>query len=162
MIAITQRTCADIKWDAELILPFEKRQKSRLRTRLSNGEEAGVFLERGEILRDGDLLAAEDGRVVRVRAQSEPVVDILCDTTRQLVRVAYHLGNRHVPLQIGDGWLRIADDAVLRKMAEGLGAIVVPRDAPFEPEPGAYSGDHRHDAPATHGGVIHEFGSDRP
>jgi urease accessory protein len=161
MIAITQRSRADAKWDTELVLPFEKRQKSRLRTRLSNGEEAGVFLERGEVLRDGDLLAAEDGRVVRVRAQPEPVIDILCDTSRQLVRVAYHLGNRHVPLQIGEGWLRIAADEVLRKMAEGLGAVVVAREAPFEPEPGAYAADHRHTAPATHGGVIHEFGEHR-
>jgi len=161
MIAITQRSRADAKWDAELILPFEKRQKSRLRTRLSSGEEAGVFLERGEILRDGDLLAAEDGRVVRVRAQPEAVVDILCNSARELVRVAYHLGNRHVPLQIGDGWLRIADDSVLRKMAEGLGAVVIAREAPFEPEPGAYGADHGHTAPVTHGGVIHEFGASR-
>ena len=161
MIAITQRSQPAEKWDAELVLPYDKRQKSRLRVRLSSGEEAGVFLERGEMLRDGDLLGAEDGRVVRVRAQAEPVLDILCDTARDLVRVAYHLGNRHVPLQIGEGWLRIADDAVLRKMAEGLGAVVIARNAPFEPEPGAYSGEHRHDAPATHGGVIHEFAAKR-
>jgi urease accessory protein len=161
MIAITRRSPPAVSWDAELILPYDKRQKSRLRTQLADGEEAGLFLERGEILRDGDLLAAEDGRIVRVRAQAEPVLDILCDHARQLVRVAYHLGNRHVPLQIGDGWLRITDDVVLRKMAEGLGAVVIAREAPFEPEPGAYSGEHRHEAPATHGGVIHEFGANR-
>jgi urease accessory protein len=161
MIAITHRSQPGVNWDVELVLPYEKRQKSRLRTRLSSGEEAGVFLERGEVLRDGDLLAAEDGRVVRVRAEPEPVIDILCDNARQLVRVAYHLGNRHVPLQIGDGWLRIADDEVLRKMAQALGALIVAREAPFDPEPGAYARDHRHGAPATHEGVIHEFGASR-
>lgn len=157
MIAITGRHPRDAKWDAELVLPYEQRQKSRLRTRLSSGEEAGVFLARGEILRDGDLLVAEDGRVVRVRAEPEPVIDIVCDDAQQRIRVAYHLGNRHVPLQIGEGWLRIANDVVLRKLAEGLGARVIPRHAPFEPEPGAYSGEHRHNAPVTHGGLIHEF-----
>ena len=158
MIAITRRTESSAKWEVELVLPFDKRQKSRLRTRLTNGEEAGLFLARGEVLRDGDLLAAEDGRVVRVRAQPEAVIDIVCDSSRELVRVAYHMGNRHVPLQVGDGWLRIADEMVLRKMAEGLGAVCVARIAPFEPEAGAYSGEHRHSAPVTHGGVIHEFG----
>ncbi len=161
MIAITRRIPAGGRWDVELILPYNQRQKSRLKTRLANGEEAGVFLERGEVLRDGDLLAAEDGRVVCVRAQPEAVVDICCDTTLDLMRVAYHLGNRHVALQIGNGWLRIIDDSDLRKMVEGLGAQVVMRDAPFEPEPGAYAGEHQHAAPATHGGVIHEFGNRR-
>jgi len=159
MIVITHRSEPGAGFQAELILPFDLRQKSRLRTRLASGEEAGVFLQRGEVLRDGDLLTAEDGRVVRVRAQPEAVLDLLCDTASQRVRLAYHLGNRHVPLQIGDAWLRIADDVVLRKMAEGLGAVVIARDAPFEPEPGAYSGEHRHQAPPTHGGVIHEFGA---
>ena len=161
MIVITRRDPAAASWAAELVLPYDQRQKSRLRTRLANGEEAGIFLERGEVLRDGDLLVAEDGRVVRVRAQPEPVLDIVCESADHLARVAYHLGNRHVPLQIGDGWLRIVDDAVLRKMAEGLGAVVSAREAPFEPEPGAYAGEHRHNAPATHGGVIHEFGAPR-
>jgi urease accessory protein len=161
MISITRRCEPGKSWDAELVLPFDLRQKSRLRTKLSNGEEAGIFLDRGEVLRDGDLLAAEDGRVVRVSAKPEPVVDLLCDTPHQLVRLAYHLGNRHVPLQIGDGWLRIADDLVLRKMAQGLGAKIVEHAAPFEPEPGAYAGGHSHDAPPTHGGVIHEFGARR-
>lgn len=160
-MVITRRCEPVAAWDAELILPYEKRQKGRLRTVLSTHEEAGLFLERGEMLRDGDFLAAEDGRVVRVTAQPESVLDILCENARQLVRVAYHLGNRHVALQIGDGWVRIADDEVLRKMAEGLGAAVIARDAAFEPEPGAYSADHRHDAPSTHGGVIHDFGASR-
>jgi urease accessory protein len=144
--------------DGELVLPFELRQKSRLRTILASGEEVGLFLERGEVLRGGDFLLAQDGRVIRVVAKPEPVLDILCNSPEALARIAYHLGNRHVSLQVGPDWLRIADDHVLRQMVEGLGATTVARDAAFEPEAGAYAAGHSHDAPATHGGVIHEFG----
>ena len=157
MIVITHRT-ALVRWQAELILPFETTEEQAAHAAVER-RRSRVFLERGEILRDGDLLAAEDGRVVRVRAQSEAVVDILCDTTRQLVRVAYHLGNRHVPLQIGDGWLRIADDAVLGKMAEGLGAVVSVARCTVRARARRVFGRPSSRSPATHGGVIHEFGS---
>jgi urease accessory protein len=152
----------------QLMLPFELRQKSRLRTRLVSGDEVGVLLPGGEILRGGDLLVASDGRVVEVIAQDEQVLQANCDSPFDLARAAYHLGNRHVALQIGDGWLRITDDHVLRQMLEGLGLTVVALSAPFEPEPGAYGGhSHEHgaayhhhldDVPPTHGGVIHQFG----
>ncbi|HYL20014.1 MAG TPA: urease accessory protein UreE [Burkholderiales bacterium] len=158
MLLITARCESRPSWDGELVLPFELRQKSRLRTTLASGEEVGLFLERGDLLRGGDFLRGEDGRVIRVVARDEQVLDIFCDGTEALARVAYHLGNRHVPLQVGDGWLRIAADHVLRQMVEGLGAKVVVRDAPFEPEAGAYAGGHSHEAPPTHGGIIHEFG----
>ena len=159
MLVLTARCSPPERWDGELVLPYDLRQKSRLRAALASGEEAGVFLERGEVLRDGEFLVAEDGRVVRVVARRERVLDIMCATPEALVRVAYHLGNRHVPLQVGAGWIRIADDRVLRQMVEGLGATVVPREAPFQPEAGAYAAGHEHAAPATHGGIIHEFGS---
>ncbi|MEO8101202.1 MAG: urease accessory protein UreE [Betaproteobacteria bacterium] len=152
----------------QLVLPFDLRQKSRLRTRLASGDEVGVLLPGGEILRGGDLLVASDGRVVEVIAQDEKVMQANCDSPFELARAAYHLGNRHVALQIGEGWLRIADDHVLRQMLEGLGLVVTPLVAPFEPEPGAYGGhdhgegQHHHhqmdDVPPTHGGVIHQFG----
>jgi urease accessory protein len=149
----------------QLILPFELRQKSRLRTRLASGDEVGVLLQGGEILRGGDLLVASDGRVVEVVAQDEQVLQANCDSPFELARAAYHLGNRHVALQIGEGWLRITDDHVLRQMLEGLGLAVVALNAPFEPESGAYGGhahddSHHHldDVPPTHGGVIHQFG----
>ena len=100
-----------------------------MRTALVSGEEFGLFLERGEVLRDGDFLLAEDGRVVRVIAKPERVLDIACVDAEALARVAYHLGNRHVPVQVGACWLRIADDHVLRQMVEGLGATVVAREA---------------------------------
>jgi urease accessory protein len=159
MLLITQRCEPRAYWHGELMLPFDSRQKSRLRTTLTSGEEVGLFLERGEVLRNDDFLLSEDGSVVRVVAKPERVLDILCKSPEALARVAYHLGNRHVPLQVGAGWLRIADDAVLRQMVEGLGSTAVPRDAPFEPEAGAYSVGHSHVAPTTHKGIIHEFGT---
>jgi urease accessory protein len=161
MLVISKRADTCDRFDVEVVLPFELRQKSRLRTRLDCGEEVGLFLERGQILRDGDCLLAEDGRVVKVRARPEKVLQIACDTAEGLTRVAYHLGNRHVPLQVGNGWLRIAEDEVLRQMAEGLGAIVVALEAPFEPEAGAYGGHHHGDASGARRGVIHLFGAMR-
>jgi len=158
MITVTKRCAPRQNWDDELVLPFELRQKSRLRATLTSGEELGLFLERGEVLRDGDFLLAEDGRAIRVAAKPERVLDIACTDAEALARIAYHLGNRHVPVQVGAGWLRIADDHVLRQMVEGLGASVVASEAPFEPEAGAYAAAHSHAAPAAHGGVIHEFG----
>lgn len=157
MLVLSRRIAAQPNHDVELVLPFELRQKSRLRSRLGNGEEVGLFLERGQILRGGDCLAAEDGRVVRVVAQPEKVLHITCDSPQALVRVAYHLGNRHVPLQAGEGWVRIADDYVLRSMVEGLGAQVLQLEAPFEPEAGAYGGHHHQEGSPGHRGIIHEF-----
>jgi urease accessory protein len=157
MLTIQTRTPARELFDSELVLPYELRQKCRLRTCSTTGEEVGVFLPRGEILRHGDFLLAEDGRCVKVTAKPEKVLQIGCADPAQMARVAYHLGNRHVPLQVGEGWLRISNDYVLRKMVEGLGATAVPMEAPFEPEPGAY-GAHMHagEAPA-HRGIIHQY-----
>jgi urease accessory protein len=104
-------------------------------------------------------VVASDGRVIEVIAQSERVLHVECDSPQALARAAYHLGNRHVPVQVGDGWLRIADDHVLARMLEGLGARFTALDAAFEPEAGAYGGHgHRHDNESGHGGRIHEFG----
>jgi len=158
MMIITKRCAPRETWDGELVLPFELRQKSRLRTTLVSGEELGLFLGRGEVLRDGDFLLAEDGRAIRVAARAERVLDITSSDAEALARIAYHLGNRHVPVQVGAGWLRIADDHVIRRMVEGLGASVMVSEAPFEPEAGAYAAAHTHPDPATHGGIIHEFG----
>ena len=158
MLNIQKRCEPRDKFDAELIMPYELRQKCRLRTQTTAGEETGLFLPRGSVLRDGDFLEAEDGRVVKVTARLEKVLQVGCPDPAQLARIAYHLGNRHVALQIGAGWLRIVNDYVLRQMVEGLGAMVVPVEAAFEPEPGAYGG-HQHqgpDAPA-HRGIIHQY-----
>ena len=99
------------------------------------GEDVGLFLERGQPpLRDGDCLLAQDGRVVRVSARPEALLHVTCANAFELTRAAYHLGNRHVALQIGDGWLRLLDDYVLLAMLEQLGARVERIEAGFQPE----------------------------
>lgn len=125
---------------ATLTLPLEKRIRSRQRVTLDDGTEAGVFLARGQVLRDGDLLASEGGRVVRVRAAAEPVSEVRSNDPLLLARACYHLGNRHMPLQIERGLVRYQHDHVLDDMLCGLGLQPVHTEAPFEPEPGAYGG----------------------
>jgi urease accessory protein len=157
MLVIESR-CSETTHQEELSLPFELRQKSRLRTKLKSGEEAGLFLEHGSILRGGDCLRANDGRVVRVVAADEHLMEATCATPFELGRAAYHLGNRHVPVQIGEGWLRFQADEVLAQMLRGLKAAVTTVTAPFEPEAGAYAGGHHHHSmDARHSGIIHEF-----
>lgn len=130
------------EYQYRLSLPFEARQKARLKTLLEDGTEAGLFLPRGIILRGGDLLKAEDGTVVKIAAAKEAVSTASCLSQKQLAQACYHLGNRHVALQIGDGWVRFLRDHVLDEMVTGLGLQVSHEDAPFEPEAGAYSGHH--------------------
>ena len=154
MIEITTRATAGEPCTS-LELPFDLRQKSRFRATLASGEEASVVLPRGEILRGGDRLATRDGRIVEVVSKSESLLHIECDSPHALARAAYHLGNRHVPVQVGAGWLRIAADHVLARMLAGLGARVAAIEAPFEPEAGAYAG-HSHGESAG-GARIHEY-----
>jgi len=133
--------------DTSLTLPFEQRQRSRQRVSLDNGEEAGLYLERGTILRGGDRLQSDDGFTVEIKSAAETVSTIYCDEPRALARAAYHLGNRHVALQIGAGWVRYLHDHVLDAMVRGLGLEVIEEQAPFEPEAGAYHSheqDHGH------------------
>jgi urease accessory protein len=156
MLTLTQRCEHVAEPYGELVLPFDLRIRSRLRTRLASGEEAVLKTERGAVLRGGECLKSEDGRVVRVSAAQEKVLHIACVNQFELTRAAYHLGNRHVPVEIGDRYLRIAADHVLGDMLLGLGAKVEEMDAPFEPESGAYGGHGHHDA-AEHGGRIHEY-----
>ena len=129
---------------AHLTLPFEKRQKSRLRVNLDNGVEASLILPRGTVLRNGDLLRSEEGLVVLVCAADEEVTTVRDSNPLLLVRASYHLGNRHVPLQIGQGWIRYQRDHVLDHMVESLGLTLTHETAPFEPEPGAYGASHNH------------------
>jgi urease accessory protein len=133
-----------------LVLFFEQRQKSRLRARLDDGEEVALLLPRGRVLRGGDRVTTTDGREVEIVAAPEKLLHI---ESAELARVAYHLGNRHVPLQVGRDFLRIAEDHVLEEMVRKLGARVSHVEAPFEPEAGAYG--HRHDE-MGHGGRIHD------
>ncbi len=158
MLVVQRKLDAAAPHDVMLVLPFELRQKSRLRTTVAGGEEIGLFLERGTVLRDGDCLQADDGRIVRVAAAPEDLMEGRCAEPDALARAAYHLGNRHAPVQIGSGWLRFAADEVLAAMVRGLGATVTPVTAPFEPEAGAYAaGRHAHSGEAKHAGIIHDF-----
>ncbi|WP_349571263.1 urease accessory protein UreE [Azotobacter salinestris] len=163
MLMIRQRTAARPDWDAELELSFEARSKSRLRCFTTAGEDVGLFLERGQPpLTDGDFLQADDGRLVRVRARPEKLLHVTCASALELTRAAYHLGNRHVALQIGDGWLRLLDDYVLKDMLLQLGAHAEAIEAPFQPEHGAYGGGHHHshagEAEFSYAPKLHQFG----
>ena len=135
--------------DVHLVLPFEQRCRSRFRASLDSGDEVGVVLPRGQVLRDGDLMLVSDGRVVEIKAATEPVSTARCEDQRLLAVAAYHLGNRHIALQIGAGWLRYAHDYVLDDVVSALGLEVFIEHAPFEPETGAYRphGDHQHHHP---------------
>lgn len=132
-----------------LRLPYDLRKKSRFKTESTEGESLGVMLPRGRVLRDGDQLLDDSGRVVAVQAAPETLSSAAADDPYLLARAAYHLGNRHVPLQIGPGWLRYQHDPVLDAMVAGLGLRVTVEAAPFEPEDGAYAsgeiGHHDHD-----------------
>ena len=131
-----------------LELDFNARSKSRLLTRLASGAEIGLFLPRGTILRGGQKLRARDGRIVAVRAAAEDLLEARCATPVELARAAFHLGNRHVAVQVGrdagGDWLRLQADHVLEGMLVGLGALVSSLRAPFEPEAGAYAPGHQH------------------
>ena len=157
MLLIETRYTGDAAPTARLTLNFDARTKSRLRTRLADGEEVGLFLPRGTILRGGDRLQAADGRVVEVVAAPEDLIEARCADAFALARAAYHLGNRHVAVQVGAGWLRIQADHVLETMLTGLGAEVASLTAPFEPEAGAYAHGHHHAERGATEARIHQY-----
>jgi urease accessory protein len=127
-------------------LTLDQRVRSRLRVVLDDGREAGILLPRGTTLRDGDGLVSADGLVVQVRAAAEWLSRVECADALALARACYHLGNRHVALQIEPDRLSYLHDYVLDDLVEGLGLQVRIEDGPFEPEPGAYGGHgHGHD-----------------
>ena len=132
-----------------LCLSFETRCRSRLRTHLASGEACELLLPRGAVMRHGDHLLGRDGRVIRVVAADEDLLEAHTADPLLLARAAYHLGNRHVALSIAPGRLRFAHDHVLGDMVRGLGLEVVHVHAPFEPESGAYG---------AHGGHAHPHG----
>ena len=149
-----------IKRAATVELDWDVRQKSRFSATDSSGRELGIFLPRGMVVRGGDVLVAEDGSMVRVIAAPQPVMVITAcaqhGTPFDLTRAAYHLGNRHVPIELQPDHLKIEPDHVLAEMLRAMHLTVVEDNAAFEPESGAYaSGGHSHDghshshAPAT-------------
>jgi urease accessory protein len=143
MIEITAKIepGATVEVRDKLELPYELRQKRWLRARLKSGEEVALKLKRGETLRAGDLLAAPDGGAIEVTAAPEKVIHAECASSLELARAAYHLGNRHVAVQLGYGFLRIVEDHVLEEMLRGLDLKLSHVEVPFEPEMGAYSGE---------------------
>lgn len=134
-----------------LTLTWDERRKARGSFVTDHGEEARFELERGGRLGDGDFLASEDGRTVRVAARPEALIEARA-AGRSLVAAAYHLGNRHAPVELGDGWIRTPADHVFAEMLVGLGAEVVAVEAPFAPEVGAYAHSHAPTEPAGVGG----------
>jgi urease accessory protein len=126
----------------EVWLTCDQRRRARLRVKSSDGTLIGLMLDRGRALQDGDCLRSEDGQVVaRVRAASEHLSRVSTDDPHLLARAAYHLGNRHVPLQLVPGRLAYPHDHVLDAMCRELGLHVEEVIAPFEPETGGY-GNH--------------------
>jgi urease accessory protein len=131
-----------------LTLAYEDRRRSRLRAKLDDGNEVALLLPRGTVLRDGDCLGDDDGEPpIRVRAAAETLSVARTTDAHLLSRAAYHLGNRHVPLQIAPGRLSYQHDHVLDGLVRELGLVVATEEAPFEPEAGGY----RHEGTSGHG-----------
>jgi urease accessory protein len=157
-----------LKRAATVELDWDVRQKSRFDCTDSQGRHLGVFLPRGTVVRGGDVLVAEDGSLVKVIAAPQPVLVIThCKehgTPFDLTRAAYHLGNRHVPIELKPDHLKIEPDHVLADMLRAMHLIVHARDAAFEPEGGAYtshaghSHGHGHEHGHSHPGHDHDHG----
>jgi urease accessory protein len=159
MWTIRERIDSAAPAGATLTLTFEERRKSRLRTRLDGGTEVALVLPRGTVLKEGDRLRAETGLVVAVKAAAETISTARAGDARLLARACYHLGNRHIPVEVGEGWARYLHDHVLDAMVVELGLAVDVASLPFEPEAGAYGGhgagghggDHHHHGDHDHG-----------
>lgn len=150
-----------LKRAATVELDWDVRQKSRFAVTDSQGRELGIFLPRGTVVRGGDVLVADDGSLVRVIAAPQPVLVITAcaehGTPFDLTRTAYHLGNRHVPIELQPDHLKIEPDHVLADMLRAMHLTVVAQQAAFEPEGGAYAaGGHGH----HHGHGAHDHSHD--
>jgi urease accessory protein len=138
----------------EVLIDFDRRHRRRIVLTTQSGHELLLDLPQAVRLRDGDGLKLEDGGVVRVCARPEPLLEIHAHDDGELVRIAWHLGNRHLPVQLLGDRIRIRADHVIAEMVEGLGGHVEAIEAPFDPEAGAYApgvGHHHH-----HGDDDHE------
>ena len=132
-----------------VVLDFDDRHRRRMAMTGTRGLEFLLDLENAVALRGGDALVLEDGRLIEVVAAAEPLLEIRGADPLHLVRVAWHLGNRHLPTQIMPKGLRIRRDHVIEAMVKGLGARIIEIEAPFDPEGGAYASSHAH-APEAH------------
>jgi len=127
-----------------VVLDFDDRHRRRMAMTGTRGLEFLLDLENAVALRGGDALVLEDGRLIEVVAAAEPLLEIRGADPLHLVRVAWHLGNRHLPTQIMPKGLRIRKDHVIEAMVKGLGARIIEIEAPFDPEGGAYASSHAH------------------
>ncbi len=138
-----------------LTLDFDARHRRRIRLTADQGEDVLLDLSKAVAMADGDGLQLEDGRWLKVLAAAELVVEVRHKDPNQLVRLAWHLGNRHLPTEIRSQVLRIRPDHVIENMLRGFGADLVTVQVPFQPEGGAYTGlGHSHDH--EDGGHHHE------
>lgn len=130
---------------ATVTLSLAQRRRSRQRLLLDDGSEVGMAIERGQTLRHHDVLVTDQNQYIQVLAALENVVRVSADSPWQLARAAYHLGNRHILLEIGEGFLQFEHDPVLIEMLEQIGGLTIETvNAIFEPDVGAYGGGHRH------------------
>ena len=127
-----------------VLIDFDRRHRRRIQLTTEAGAALLLDLPQAARLRDGDGLALGDGRIVLVRARPEPLLDIHAHDAAGLVRIAWHLGNRHLPVQLLGAHIRIRADHVIADMVRGLGGHVHEIDAPFDPEAGAYAAGHHH------------------
>ncbi len=133
-----------------LTLDFDARHRRRIRLTGDQGEDVLLNLPKAVAMADGDGLQLEDGRWLRVQAAAEPIVDVTHKDPIELMRIAWHLGNRHLPTEIRSQLLRIRPDHVIEDLLHGFGADLQKVHAPFQPEGGAYRGHgHRHDDPES-------------
>lgn len=141
MLKLTEIEASDSQAEDQLTLSFDERQRSRLPATTENGVAVGLFLPRGKVLRSGMVLTGTQGYRVRVNSALESLSIVKCDNPLLFARACYHLGNRHVALQIMPGELRYLADHVLDEMVVGLGLAVNHDTLAFDPEAGAY---HQH------------------
>lgn len=143
--------------ETTLTLDKDQREKSRLKVTLDDGREGGLFFAKGIRFQDGDLILSTDNTtLVQIKAAPETVSTVRCNDPLLLAKACYHLGNRHVPLQIESTVLRYQHDHVLDEMIRGLGLNVITEQAPFEPESGAYNrGGHHHHRTREHSNQSH-------
>jgi urease accessory protein len=142
-----------------VVLDFDDRHRRRMAMTGTRGLEFLLDLEQATALRSGDALLLEDGRLIEVVAAAEPLLEIRGSDPHHLIRVAWHLGNRHLPTQIMPKALRIRRDHVIEAMVKGLGARVIEIEAPFDPEGGAYAGaahGHVHEGEEHHHHTGHD------
>lgn len=148
MIEVTGKHHFHGEFDGEIkhtvVLDYDQRTKGRLKARSVEGLELGLFLERGKVLRNGDVLTSSDGEFILVQSAEEQLVKAYCDDWLVFAKCCYHLGNRHVPIQVQELCLFMRPDYILEEMLQQLGMTTETVTCGFDPEQGAYSGGHHH------------------